>query len=108
MSQSLSAAFKIRLDFLLFLLPGGYNFHLLNQDGAWLKNNPQAWEEVFKLKEMKTFIKNLNEMNETPEREVKLTEDFSQSITKNEVQTQNILQSVEESRQKISCCTSKF
>ncbi|GBO33156.1 hypothetical protein AVEN_227935-1, partial [Araneus ventricosus] len=32
-------------------------FHLLKQDGSWLKKNPQAWEEDFAFKEMKFLSK---------------------------------------------------
>ncbi|GBM93875.1 hypothetical protein AVEN_63441-1 [Araneus ventricosus] len=52
-------------------------FHLLNQDGALLKNNPQAWEEHYKLKEIETFIKNLKVVNDTTELRVKRGEDFN-------------------------------
>ncbi|GBM05688.1 hypothetical protein AVEN_175538-1 [Araneus ventricosus] len=34
----------------------------------WLKNNPWAWEEDFRFKEMKTFIKNLKVVNVKAER----------------------------------------
>ena len=30
-----------------------------------LKNNPHAWKEDFGLKEMKTFVKNLNVVNDS-------------------------------------------
>ncbi|GBL84134.1 hypothetical protein AVEN_118550-1 [Araneus ventricosus] len=42
--------------------------HLLNQAAAQFNNNPSAWEEDFKFKEMKTFIKNLKVVNDTAER----------------------------------------
>ncbi|GBM09149.1 hypothetical protein AVEN_226673-1 [Araneus ventricosus] len=45
---------------------------LLDQDGACLKNNPQASEEDFRFKEMKTFIKNLIAVNDTADRGAKL------------------------------------
>ncbi|GBM18157.1 hypothetical protein AVEN_151703-1 [Araneus ventricosus] len=61
-------------------------FHLLNQAVAWLNNNPSAWEEDLRFKEMKTFIKTLKVANDTAEHGVKLKEDFGQSITKNEEQ----------------------
>ncbi|GBM42771.1 hypothetical protein AVEN_81592-1 [Araneus ventricosus] len=73
--------------------------NLLNQDGVWMKNNPQVWDENLRFKEIKTFIKNLKVVNDTDERGAKLMEDFSQSITKltkNEEQTQNLLQTVKE------------
>ncbi|GBM16173.1 hypothetical protein AVEN_126442-1 [Araneus ventricosus] len=51
----------------------------------------------FRFKEMKAFVKNLKVVNNTAEGGVKLMENFGQSITKNLEQTQNLLQSIEES-----------
>ncbi|GBM72782.1 hypothetical protein AVEN_201559-1 [Araneus ventricosus] len=52
------------------------DFSFVHQIGARLKNNPQAWEEDFMFKEMKTFNKNLKLGNDTAEWRAKLMEDF--------------------------------
>ncbi|XP_053946971.1 uncharacterized protein LOC128855809 [Anastrepha ludens] len=73
-------------------------FERFNINPAFLNENAAEWHLNPKYIEGKKILDNINVVNDTAERGVKLMEEFNNSFTKNENQKQFVLQVVEKYR----------
>ena len=64
----------------------------------WLKTPVQTWEENEDYLKAMNFLKNIRVVNDVAERGVKLVQDVSLSLTKDEKSKQSVLQVVENHR----------
>ena len=77
-------------------------FNVTGHKSSWLKKPTTAWADDADFLELKKVVKTMKSVNDAAERGIKLMQDFSSSITKNEGQRQDLLQVVEQSRRTVS------
>ena len=78
-------------------------FSRFNIDDGLLKDNPTTWESNTDMN-AKNIINSLTIINDTAERAVKLMEDFNETLTLDEQQTQFLLLCVQEHRKLYNNC----
>lgn len=61
----------------------------------WLEDHPDKWETNREYREAKRLFQQLHVVNDCAERAIKLTTEFTNSLTKSEKDFQNLLQTVE-------------
>ena len=66
-------------------------FETLGVNTEWLKTPVQTWEENEDYLKAMNFLKNIRVVNDVTERGVKLMQDFSLSLTKDEKSKQSVL-----------------
>ena len=83
-------------------------FHLLGLDKKqeWLQLKPKYWELFEDYRTLRDFVKNLQVVNESAERGIKMITDFK-DVVRDEDHLQNVLQVVEEHRQQVNFTHSK-
>lgn len=77
-------------------------FRLLHVDNSWMNLPPTQWVTDAAYNEAAMFVHNCRVVNDMAERAVKLITDFAGTITKDEIQRQYLLQTVEKHRREIS------
>jgi hypothetical protein len=77
-------------------------FRLLRVDNSWMNLPPMQWVTDAAYDEAAVFVHNCKVVNDMAERAVKLATDFAGTITKDEIQRQYLLQTVEKHRREIS------
>lgn len=77
-------------------------FRLLRLDSSWMNLTPTQWVTDAAYNEAAMFVHNCRVVNDMAERAVKLITDFAGTITKDELQRQYLLQTVEKHRREIA------
>lgn len=77
-------------------------FKALGIGSEWLSTSVKTWEQNEEYIKAKIFLKNIRVVNDVAERGVKLMQDFLLTLSKDEQNKQNILQSVESHRRSFS------
>ena len=75
-------------------------FTVLGLDWSWMAKDPEQWEEDDDYKAAKEFVKTVKVTNDVAERGVKMAADYATILTKDDKVRAQILQSVENCRQK--------
>ena len=75
-------------------------FHVLGDQGDWLKVSPSKWNEFRDFEETKEFVRAAKVVNDGSERGVKLIQDFCSIITTDSEVRRHLLKSVQFSREK--------
>lgn len=76
-------------------------FETLGVETYWLGTPVHEWQSDVQYQEVETFVKHVKVVNDLSERAVKLIQDYSVTITKDEKQRQYLLQVVENERKRI-------
>jgi hypothetical protein len=63
--------------------------------------DPEMWTDNPTFQKLKTYINSLKVVNDAAERSISLMSGFNESITKNEVQMQRLIQVVEDHRKRV-------
>ena len=75
-------------------------FTVLGLDWSWMAKDPEQWEEDDDYRAAKEFVKTVKVTNDVAERGVKMAADYATILTKDDKVRAQILQSVENCRQK--------
>lgn len=76
-------------------------FHSIGVEADWLGKPVSQWHLDPNYQEAETYVRHVKVVNDLSERAVKLIQDFSTSVTNNEIQKQYLLQVVECQRKQI-------
>ena len=82
-----------------------FMFHVTKLKYEWLNRPVHEWKNYDSFLEMESFVKNLKVTNDTAERGVKLVSDYANSLTKNSVEREDLLQVVEQHRRLMPGCS---
>ena len=74
----------------------------LHVDNSWMHMPPKQWATDAAYNEASMFVHNCKVVNDMAERAVKLITDFAGTITKDEIQRQYLLQTVEKHRRELA------
>ena len=89
---------------------GDQSLHMFNSSGCtttWLTQPPEKWEEDPDYVKMKNIFSGVKYVNDPAERCVKLIEDYSSSIVRDEEEKQYLLQLVEKHRRDLPTMSKK-
>ena len=75
-------------------------FTVLGLDWIWMAKDPEQWEEDDDYRAAKEFVKTVKVTNDVAERGVKMAADYATILTKDDKVRAQILQGVENCRQK--------
>lgn len=73
----------------------------LNVDMSFLEADPDTWNDLPAFLQAKSVVDAIKVVNDAAERSVALMSSFNKSITKNEVEMQRLLQTVEDNRKRV-------